>query len=276
MFKIYFKLSCDATLGMEHCLIGYLSTEDMCEDVPSRFTECQENRGSFDPNDKRIFNEEGKEVQTIDTAEFIYYHIRFQNTGTDTAFNIRITDPLSTMLDISTFEMLSASHPYEFVINDGPALEVIFENILLPDSTVNESASHGYFKFKIKPLPEFDYGTSIPNEAAIFFDFNDAVITNLATLVIQQTTSTYNVQEPLMDFSIYPNPSFDKINLDIPLDYLQRVESYEIISMLGLSVDVSKFRNEELINVAHLKPGVYQVLLKENGNIIGVKKFIKL
>jgi uncharacterized repeat protein (TIGR01451 family) len=142
------------------------------------------NIGSFDPNDKRVFNSEGLETETVDKGQYIYYHIRFQNTGTDTAFKVRILDPLSPKLDLSTLEMLSASHAYEYVLTDGPALEVTFDNILLPDSSTNEAASNGYVKFRIKPLPEYDYGTVIPNQAGIFFDFNAPVYTNETSLLI--------------------------------------------------------------------------------------------
>ncbi len=152
IFRIFFTLSCDADLGIEHCLTGILMDDNICGDSRSMYTECQMNIGSYDPNDKRVFNGHGMETETVDKGEYIYYHIRFQNTGTDTAFKVRILDPLSPKLDLSTLEMLSASHAYEYVITDGPALEVTFDNILLPDSSTNEAASNGYVKFRIKPL----------------------------------------------------------------------------------------------------------------------------
>jgi fimbrial isopeptide formation D2 family protein len=184
-FQMNVYVSCDAVLGQEHCMTGILSDNNSCGNDRSSYTECQQNIGSNDPNDKRTFNAAGNETDRIEKGEYIYYHIRFQNTGTDTAFKVKILDPLSDKLDFSTLEILSASHPYDYVITDGPALSVTFDHILLPDSSINEAASPGFIKFRVKPLPQYDYGTQIPNQASIYFDFNQPVITNEATMMIQ-------------------------------------------------------------------------------------------
>jgi len=73
------------------------------------------------------------------------YKIRFQNTGTDTAFNIVVLDTLSDLLDVSTFVPLVSSHPYALEIVDSNVLKYSFENIMLPDSNINEPGSHGLF-----------------------------------------------------------------------------------------------------------------------------------
>jgi len=274
-FRVLFNISCDAGLGIEHCLTGILNADNECGNSRSSYTECQENIGSVDPNDKRIFNEAGKEVTAVDKGEYIYYHIRFQNTGTDTAFNVKVVDLLSSMLDFNTIEVLSASHPYTFEINDGPALVVNFKDILLPDSTTNEPASHGYFKFRIKPLAAFDYGTSIPNQAGIYFDFNEAVNTNEATLVIQHPDGTKEAID-YIEFNIYPNPATSTLSLDIPESDLNRIDGYEIVDQLGQALYQSRYAINSAINVTYLTPGTYSLVLKENGINIGTRKFVKL
>ena len=273
-FQIFFTLSCNAPIGIEHCLKGSLSDDKDCGHSRSSYTECQQNIGSYDPNDKRIFNEGGQESETVDKGEYIYYHIRFQNTGTDTAFNIRVVDPFSPKLDLGTLEMLSASHPYNYIITDGPSLAVNFENILLPDSSTNEPASHGYFKFRIKPLPEYDYGTNISNQAGIYFDFNEPVLTNETTLFIQPRVGTKDANE-FIKFNVYPNPADNELSLDISEADLYRIDAYEIFDYLGQIVIQSAFINRN-INIAHLTPGIYNLNLIENGVIIGGKKFVKL
>jgi len=145
----------------------------------------------------------------------------------------------------------------------------------LPDSTINEPASHGFFKFRIKPLPEFDYGTSIPNQAGIYFDFNDAVNTNEATLVIQHPDGTKEAID-LIDFNIYPNPVTNTLSLDIPERDLNRIDGFEIVDQLGQTLHQSRYSNNNVINVAYLTPGVYSLVLKENGINIGTRKFVKL
>ncbi|MGB4850142.1 MAG: T9SS type A sorting domain-containing protein [Saprospiraceae bacterium] len=273
-FRIFFKLSCDAELGMEHCLSGNISGNNVCVDENTSATECQTNIGSFDPNDKRSFNENGRESDQVDKDEYISYHIRFQNTGTDTAFNVRVVDPLSSYLDLSTLEMLSASHPYTFEITDGPSLVVDFKNILLPDSTTDEPASHGFLKFRVKPLPSFDYGTTIPNKANIFFDFNDAVSTNEAITVILPSTGIHDQRE-LIDFTVFPNPAKNILELHISETHRNLIDTWIIFDSHGRIAAQDLYMQDRSLNITSLAPGVYTLLLMSNKNVIGVKKFVK-
>lgn len=55
-----------------------------------------------------------------------------------------------------------------------------FDNILLPDSTTNEPGSHGFVKLRIEQAAGNQAGDVIYNSAAIYFDFNDPVITNIS------------------------------------------------------------------------------------------------
>ncbi len=274
VFRIEFKLSCDAELGQEHCLQGSVFDPQLCGLTRSDYEECQENIGSYDPNDKRMFSDAGVQTERVDKGEYIQYHIRFQNTGTDTAFDVRVQDPLSPQLDLSTFEMLSASHPYTYEIKEGPELVVKFENILLPDSTTNEAASHGFFKFRIKPLAQLDYGTTIPNEADIYFDFNEPVLTGEVTLLLSPASRTQDAASSL-DFSISPNPVVDFLSLHIaPADQAQ-VSTYEIIDFLGRSVIPPARYTGQRIAVGQLSQGVYSVVLRDRGMVVGVKGFVR-
>ena len=87
-------------------------------------------------------------------------------------------------LDISTIRPGVSSHDYELEIVQGPILQFTFENIMLPDSNINEPASHGFVNFSIAPREGLDFGTVLQNTAAIYFDFNEPVITNTAELVL--------------------------------------------------------------------------------------------
>ena len=53
-----------------------------------------------------------------------------------------------------------------------------FDNILLPDSSVNEMASHGYVRYQIQHRDGLPEETYVQNTAGIYFDFNPPVITN--------------------------------------------------------------------------------------------------
>ena len=67
---------------------------------------------------------------------------------------------------------------YQIVNNN--VLEFTFSNILLPDSNVNEQASHGSVMYTIRQNISNVIGDTIENTANIYFDFNAPVITNTA------------------------------------------------------------------------------------------------
>ncbi|MFT3911203.1 MAG: T9SS type A sorting domain-containing protein [Ferruginibacter sp.] len=133
---------------------------------------------SYDPNDKKATT--NLSLQEVSSGKYIEYLIRFQNTGTTTARNIRITDDLSTLLNTSTVQIQSASHLCN-VKQQGRKLTFKFDNINLPDMNSNEPASHGFIKFRVKPNSNVATGANIPNNASIYFDFNSPVVTNTAT-----------------------------------------------------------------------------------------------
>ena len=146
-------------------------------------------RGSFDPNGKEEAHGNSLPADKLQNNEYLNYIIRFQNTGTDTAFAVHVRDTLSSKLDWTSIEMIGASHPYELSVQDGNKLEWHFRNILLPDSNTDEPASHGYLAFRIKPKQGLQVGDSITNTASVYFDFNLPVNTNTARTLISSLTA---------------------------------------------------------------------------------------
>ncbi len=140
-------------------------------------------QGSFDPNEKSEIHAGNLTTTQYVAGEQLSYYIQFQNTGTDTAFFITIKDTLPSNVDWHSLEMVAASHPYNFNMN-GNIATWNFRNILLPDSSTNETASHGFVRFTIKPITGLNVGTVFTNNAAIYFDYNLPVITNIASTTI--------------------------------------------------------------------------------------------
>lgn len=141
--------------------------------------------GSYDPNDKTEIHGGTLTPKQLANNEWLQYTIRFQNTGTDTAFNVSIRDTLSSKLDWNTLQMVSASHNYQLNIKDGNNCTWQFNNINLVDSNRNESKSHGYIVYRIKPSSTFAAGDTIKNTAGIYFDYNLPVGTNTEKTVLQ-------------------------------------------------------------------------------------------
>jgi len=103
-------------------------------------------------------------------------------------------------------------------------LVVDFKNILFTDSTTNEPASHGFLKFRVKPLPSFKFGTIIQNKADIFFDYNDPVLTNEAITKILPAVGIHESHERI-DFTVFPNPAKDILELQSAETYRNLIET---------------------------------------------------
>lgn len=179
--------------------------------------ECKINSNSFDPNDKIVSPEGLTTFGYISKDQPLEYHIDFQNTGTDTAFRVVVRDTLSNLLDITTLQLGPSSHAYAFAIRDSNVLEWTFDPIALADSNVNEPASHGFVSFGIHQKPNNQPGDVILNQAAIYFDFNDAVITNTTLNTIEddykQWLSVEEVANSRGMARLYPNPTKGNITL---------------------------------------------------------------
>lgn len=164
--------------------------------------------GSYDPNDKTERNGGLITPAFISKGEALLYTIRFQNTGTDTAFGVAVRDTLSNKVDVATLEIISASHLYKLEIEDS-ILIWQFDNILLPDSTTNEAASHGYIVYRIRPKATVFGGEIIHNTASIYFDFNLPVLTNDASTLVKANLAV--LPQGLLSF--YGNRQEQKVNL---------------------------------------------------------------
>jgi uncharacterized repeat protein (TIGR01451 family) len=171
--------------------------------------------GSFDPNDKLVDQSTMTEAQLL-AAEPIEYTIRFQNTGTAPAIFVRIEDELDPNFDLESMKILAYSHPFELELDDSGALQFIFNDINLPDSTHNEPESHGFVKFSIALHPDPGLiGTTIENTAAIFFDFNAPIITNTAETIIEVETSAVSASGSTLVVEAFPNPTSGVIRIHI-------------------------------------------------------------
>lgn len=134
---------------------------------------------AYDPNDKTASPEGiGTEGFIPLSTNYIEYLVRFQNTGTDTAHTVIIKDQLDDNLNWTSIIPLACSHNMFPDVNSTGEVTFTFDNIMLPDSNVNEIQSHGFVLYRIDLLPNLLNGTEINNTANIYFDNNPAVITN--------------------------------------------------------------------------------------------------
>ncbi len=210
--------------------------------------------GSYDPNDK-VEHHGGKILHSsFASNDYLTYTIRFENTGTAPALNVRVTDALELKVDESTFRMVDASHDY-VLTQIGNNLTWKFDAINLPPSVANTNIGHGYIIFQVKPKAGFAIGDIINNTADIFFDFNPAIVTN--------TTETEFVAALGVDafdtsnFALYPNPTSNLVNIVMKSG---TIETVSVIDILGKTV-LSKVVNTNVtqMDLSELSAGIYLV-----------------
>jgi uncharacterized repeat protein (TIGR01451 family) len=189
--------------GYVYPIVGDTTPVNNVSLLPARIT------SSFDPNDKLVLPfADVSYDSTITGKQYFTYTLRFQNTGTDTAFDVRIRDTLSSLLNLNSIEMIAASHPFVLSGSQGQALEFHFPNILLPDSNRNEPRSHGYVKFRIRPLTTVLLSDTIFNTGHIYFDYNAPVVTNRTRNYFRSfITGVGNLQRDDQLCRLMPNPA---------------------------------------------------------------------
>lgn len=156
--------------------------------------------GSFDAVGKTEKQGDYILLTAVQSGQYLEYTIRFQNTGNDSSANITVMDTLDSRLQWVTAEVVNASNPYFIEVTDGRYIKCFFQNILLPDSAVNEPASHGYITYRIRPQTTLMIGDVINNSASVYFDNNAPLKTNtVKTTVIKSEAIWTGTVDSLWD-----------------------------------------------------------------------------
>jgi len=245
--------------------------------APWHAKDCQETRSSCDPNDKRAIPEGYGAANYIDQNTRIDYHVRFQNTGNDTAFNVVIRDTLSEYVNPATLVSGVSSDPYTFRIYDGRIAEWTFSNIYLPDSTTDVQGSQGFVKFQIQQQPNNPIGTVIENRADIYFDFNAPVITNTAFNTIGSnfiTGTIETISASVNNINLSPNPLNSTSMLCVET---RRTGNLTVIIYDAVGKQVKELQSANScipLNAEDYSGGLYLFQVHQNGEVIGTGKFI--
>jgi hypothetical protein len=198
----------------------------------------------------------------LDSVPFLEYIVLFQKVGTDTAFNVRIQNEIDPLLDVNTFEWINSSSPANITYNPFTRImEFRFDNILLPDSNINEAASHGLLQYRIKPYSTLSAGDSIINTASIFFDFNLPVNTNNAITQVIAPEYVFPISSE-QHLSVFPNPTSSVFTVRFSN---AAARSVELRNMLGEQVWFERSNSSEVkIDAGGLSQGAYFIIVHDD------------
>ncbi len=234
--------------------------------------------GSYDPNDKAVSPKGIGPLGLIEPEEtLLHYNIRFQNTGTDTAFTVVIRDTIDANLNLSSINLLPSDHPYSMSA-EGNILEFTFNDILLPDSTTNEPESHGFVMFNIHLKEALEPGTQIRNRAGIYFDFNEPIITNttLNTVAFPDFVATPENENLILDINPNPGNGLSILSLDLKDKQNLNVDIYDVNGkhVKSLLHDQTLLQGNHSFEIEQLEQGVYFIHVQTKNGAIKVLKFL--
>ncbi|HRN37842.1 MAG TPA: T9SS type A sorting domain-containing protein, partial [Flavobacteriales bacterium] len=142
-----------------------------------------------------------------------------------------------------------------------------FNDINLPDSTTDLLGSQGYVAFRIKPHASLVPGDELANTAAIYFDFNEPVITNTVTHVAEIGTGVAAADPGQV--RLMPNPTDGILYVRLPEG---TTTAFDLLSMVGRRLVVPTVRSSGglQIDVRSLAPGMYMLR-----TAVGAARFMK-
>jgi len=235
--------------------------------------------GSWDPNNKLVdytntIDPNFQMESTTNPNQEIRYTINFQNTGNAPAHNVVVIDEMSNNLDVTAYEFIGASHNC-VIQRNGNETTYKFMNIMLPDSTNNEPASHGFISYKLNALSSLTIGDQMIDYANIYFDFNAPVLTEDAVITVVGPTAAASILSN-DQINMYPNPADDFVNVNVQSKSDGNV-NITIADATG-KVCLQQQRtlkagyNKLVLNTAELSKGIYFVQTTSNDGVVKTSK----
>jgi hypothetical protein len=226
---------------------------------------------AYDPNDKMESHGEKILYSSFSSADYLYYTIRFENTGNASAINVMVNDLLDEQLDENSIQMIRSSHDY-VLDRVGRNLTWRFNDIQLPPSIADTEIGKGFISFKIKPKPGFAIGTVIPNAASIYFDFNPAIVTN--TFLTKFVTTLGTNAPDSVAFALYPNPAHNQVAVRLG-NASSTIENIKIMDYMGKVIwQQAGTAATETVDVQQLAKGIYLIEITTSQQQVATQKLV--
>lgn len=215
---------------------------------------------SYDPNSKNCI----PQGEISGDVRVIRYFIEFQNEGNSEARRVTVVDTLNTDFPVYEFQMVAASHPYTVSLRNN-VITWVFDNINLPPKAISEKASQGFIIFEAHLNSSISVGDSVTNKAFIFFDYNEPIVTNNASIIRIEDAPVIPEVPDKMSLKVYPNPSNSTITIENQSVSAQNVEVFNMIGQKILDV-VIEGKEKLSETVVEWPQGVY-ILRSTKGGI---------
>jgi hypothetical protein len=225
---------------------------------------------SFDPNFKEVSPAgTGPQGDITSKDSILTYVVHFQNEGTYFAQNVVVVDTLDSDLRVNTVKPGYATHRYVATVSETGVLKFSFDNIYLPwKSAYGDALSSGMFVYSVKLKKNLAVGTQIKNKAAIYFDYNEPIITNTTLNTIAKPTTTVSVAERMRggaEAILFPNPANSYFTLMVNSEEASggTLSVYDISGRLvsAKAVTLQPGENSFLTGTENLQSGIYIVRL---------------
>lgn len=184
-------------------------------------------KAPFAQNDMQVLGDAVFSPAELAEGAMVTYLIRFQNTSSDTAYQVIVRDTLDPRLDIFTFNMVGASHDHQIVLDGSNVVRWYFDDIMLPDSASGGPNSIGFILFNIRLKPFLAPGQTVWNNSCATFNQTNTTCTNHALVWIDANASHEELEERSAGLQIVPNPNYGNFEVR-PTDAAQQNPDSEI------------------------------------------------
>ncbi|MGC9330696.1 MAG: choice-of-anchor L domain-containing protein [Bacteroidales bacterium] len=217
----------------------------------------------------------------VSNDAILNYTLYFQNPTDTIVHNLSIRNLIPEHLDPQTLRLTGTSHDGYIRLSKEGIITWVFRNINLPAAENDESGSKGFVSYSIKqvPMTSDDYGTVIENQASLYFDNNDPVVTNISHLTFWNLpdipTHVPDESKTLTVVNVYPNPAHTKANFQLPEGDYSNLH-FLMYDATGKLVREVTGINKALFSVKLdlLSTGVYYYDIRENEQTIGQGKLM--
>jgi len=207
----------------------------------------------------------------------IEYTLNYSNTNeTGVAKDMLVELEVSEHLDLTSLEVLFATHEAFVITQKENTFQFAFPNIFLLADGINKAAARGTLTFRLQQKANVAENIIIKNEVRIQLDENAPITSSVYHTVgeIAGAVST-NVEDifgPTIALNVYPNPFSQSATFEI--DLADFTTAYlELYNSNGQLMQMNKVNNKSYRLLRNgLKTGLYFYVLKQNGQAVNSGK----